>query len=141
MTAPFKRTVVWSDAAGQTSLRTLTSLAGAPLTMAALLAKSNAVINEWWESVDTLGTATPLAAAVPFASQVAYLQFQDGAGHQARIALPAPLGSMCLTDQVTVDPTQIAAIIAAAQIEVVTTAGTLVTTFTGGQLGKGQVNQ
>lgn len=140
MAAPYKRTVVWTDCAGQTTLRTLTSQAGAGTVQGILVGKSNAVITEWWEQQETLPAGAPTAAANPFASQVAYLNFSDGAGSSARLALPAPLASIFLADGVTVDPSQawIAAIIAAG--EVVTPAGNLITTFTGGSLGKGTVS-
>lgn len=141
MANPYKRTVVWTDVAGQTTLRTLTSQAGASSVQTILVAQSNAVITEWWEQQETLPAGSPTPAANPFASQVAYLNFSDGAGGIARLALPAPLASIFLPDGVTVDPSQswIAAIIAAN--EVVTPAGNLITTFMGGSLGKGTVNQ
>jgi hypothetical protein len=141
MPTPYKRTVVWQDSANGTTLRTLTSQAGAPLTMAALQAKSNAGIQEWWEQLDNVLSTLPTAAAYPFASQVAYLLFEDGGGLSARLALPAPLASIFLPDGATVDPTQVTAIIAAAQAEIVTASGALVTIFRGGSLGKGPTNQ
>lgn len=141
MANPYKRTVVWIDSAGQSTLRTLTTQAGAPLTQAALQAKSNAAIQEWWEEIEQVVGTLPTAAAYPFANQVAYLLFEDAGGLSARLALPAPQSSIFLPDGATVDPSQIGGIIAAAQAEVVTASGALVTVFRGGSLGRGTVNQ
>ena len=141
MATPYKRTVVWQDAANGSTLRTLTTLAGAPLTMAALQMFSNAGIQEWWEQLDNVLSTLPTAAPNPWASQVAYLLFQDNGGLSARLALPAPLASIFLPDGVTVDPTLITPILSAAQAEVVTASGALVTKFQGGSLGKGPTNQ
>jgi hypothetical protein len=108
--------------------------------MAALQAKSNAGIQEWWEQLDNILSTLPSPASYPFASQVAYLSFTDAGGLGARLAVPAPLASIFLADGATVDPSQVAAIIAAATTEIVTSSGALVTTFRGGSLGRGQTN-
>jgi hypothetical protein len=132
-----KMTVFWADAAGLSQARTYTTAAGATALVAALQAKSNAVAADLWEGTEVTSATPATAAQFPTVQAVAYLRFTDGAGHTATVALPAPQGSIFLSDGFSVDPTQIAAIIAQAIGVVETAAGTLVTAFDSGWLGTG----
>lgn len=135
-----KMTVVWQDSAGLSNLRTLTTATGATALVAALAAKSNAVNVEVWEGTMVTSSSAPTAAQYPTCQSVAYLRFTDGAGSFATVALPSPQGSIFGPDSFSVDPTQIAGIIAAAVGVVQTAAGTLVTAFDSGWLGTGPAN-
>jgi len=100
--------------------------------MSALAAQSNAVVQDFWEGTDVFPFLVPVNALYPAVADYASLLFADAGGDETYINLPAPKAAIFLADGVTVDPAAIAAIIAAAQSEIITASLSLVTTYLGG---------
>jgi hypothetical protein len=132
-------TVVWQDANGSFTLRSLKTLAGAAAIATALQGKSNAAVVETWEGTDTFTGAIAGAGSYLSAGQVAYLEFTDIANNVTTVALPAPDSAIFQADGVSVDATQIAGIIAACIGALTTAAGNAVTAFKAGRLGTGRL--
>jgi hypothetical protein len=134
----YRRTVVWQDAQGKTGTTILTSLAGAGVTMGALSANfTNATPIQWWEGLVTVYPA-PLTvnATYPNVQDAARFVFADAGGNIASVTLPAPVASLFLADQETVDLTnvQVAALAAVVASELVhPTSGQPLTTLWGGR--------
>src|SRR5437763_751795 len=105
--------VVWIDANGQQSVRSITTTTGASAILAAMQVYSNAVPKSQAEGNLVVPGGTPATAPYLSASQVAYLTFTDGAGHNASLPLVAPATSIFNADGVSVSALAIAALIAA----------------------------
>lgn len=133
--------VVWVDANGMQSVRSITTQSGAAAILSAMTAYTNAGVLTEVEGDLIVGSPVPASAPYLSATQVAYLNFTDGMGHYARLPLVSPQSSIFQTDGISVNALAIAALISACQGNLLTGAGTLVTAFTGGQLGPGRVNQ
>lgn len=132
--------VVWIDANGQQSVRSITTNTGAAALLVQLVAQSNAVPKSTAEGDLVVPGGIPATTPYLSASQVAYLTFTDGANHNTTLALPSPSTSIFQADGTTVNALAIAGIIAAATGVLLTGAGTPITTFVSGQLGPGRVN-
>ncbi len=136
--ATARMSIVWVDAAGAMSTRTITAQVSAAAILSAAQAYTNAQPLETWEGAIGSGYPAPSAAAYLSAGSVVYLVFTDGVGHNVTLALPGPSTSIFLPDGVSVDPTTIAPLIAACIGTLTTAAGTVVTAFVSGQLGPGR---
>lgn len=128
------RSIVWADATGRTRLTIVKSTGSSAAIETALQAKSNAATQIDWAG--TLGTPIGVAAVGQYqaANQSATLLFATATGTQLRLTLPAPLLSIFLADQRTVDATQIVALIAACIGVLSDGAGNVATAFTAGYL-------
>lgn len=128
-----RRYTVWVDTNGFTRLTLLNSSAGASAVEAAILAQSNAdVLNSADSTLTVNGSPSPVAATYQRVADSAGLLFQDAMGEQVIVQLPAPKAAIFLADQVTVDPTAIAVLIAAVVGTVLTGSGNPVTSYVGG---------
>lgn len=125
---------IWLDFNGVTRQTVLNSTASAAAVLTALQAKSEAEVLNYVESA--LSTPIGVAAAAQYQSvkSAATLLFQTGAGTIVRVTIPAPAVGIFLADQQTVDPAQVAAIIAAAVGTLTDISGNVVTSYLGGTL-------
>jgi hypothetical protein len=126
-----RRYMVWVDANGFTRLTLVNG--DAPMTgvQTQLVALSNADVLNSTESALTVNPPFPPGAAYRTVGDAAVLTFTDGTD-LVDITLPAPLSSIFLADQATVDITQIGAMIAAVVGTVRTSSGGLVTAYVAG---------
>jgi len=131
---------VWVDTLGRTRL-TLVNTIDPTLIVpdpaagirAALLAKSHAdIANYLANTLQVTGSPSPSSGDYQRVVDAAMLTFTDGAGDLVRIQLVAPLSSIFLADQETVDVAQIGGIIAAVVGTAITPAGGTVTAYVGG---------
>ena len=132
-------TLVWVDAAGGNSFRTIKVSGDPSAIITALTARSNAGIAQYWGGPLNQPGNLPTIADYPTAAQVAYLRFVDASGAVANVALPAPPTSIFLADGINVDPSQITGIISACVGTLVTASGAPVVAYQSGTLGRGQV--
>jgi len=117
-----RRSIVWVDANGFTTQTQPIGNATLAGIQTALLAKSNADVSSEFEGALTVNTTpAPVAATFQSVKDAAFLTFTTTTTSLLTVTLPAPVSSIFFADNETVDPTQIAAIIAA----VVGTAQTL----------------
>jgi len=125
---------VWADVTGRTRL-TIIKAATTPCTiLTALQAKSNCgVLYNWDGDIDD-GPGTATAAVYQAANSAAVLVFQTGSGSVLRLTLPAPDSSIFLADGSTVDPAQVAGIVAACIGNLSDGAGNTAATFVAGYL-------
>lgn len=130
--------IVWIDANGEQQVRSVTGATSPAAIVSALEAYSNAVVKSYAEGPLTTPGLTPSSAPYLSVRQVAYLNFTDGVGHYARLALPSPQVGIFLADGVSVDASMIAPLIAACIGTLRTGAGTLVTAYVSGSLGPGE---
>jgi hypothetical protein len=100
--------------------------------MAALQNHSNAAVQVWFEGPQNVLTPSPVSAEFPDVIDLARLTFTDASGNLAVLALPAPVGAIFAPDSVTVLPSAIADIIAAAVGHLCTAAGSTVTAYVAG---------
>lgn len=126
------RQIAWLDAGGRTRITIPTADPDSSTIMAKLQLHSNATIFSWFEGPLNFPGGAPVSAMFPDVVDLARLTFQDASGNLTNLALPAPMSSVFLADTVTVDPSAIADIIAAAVGTLVTQAGGLVTAYVGG---------
>lgn len=127
-----KASVVWADAGGRTRTTQIVTSAGSAAVLAALKAQSNADWMQQWEGDLVAQVPAPVAAQFQDASDAAVLYFQTAAGAIAKVTLPAPVASIFMADGESVDPSAIAAIIAAVIADCVTADGTAVASYVGG---------
>lgn len=130
--ATTRQTTVWLDAGGRTTAILLTTNAGAAVVNASVASFSNAGIQQAWEGPLVVAVPAPVAAQYPGVLDRATLFFSTAAGSVVKVQIPAPLASIFLADQETVDPAVIAALIALVIANVVTDAGVPVTSYIGG---------
>jgi hypothetical protein len=100
--------------------------------MAKLQLHSNADVLNWFEGPPTNLTPSPVSAVFADVVDLARLTFADAGGNLATLALPAPQLAIFQADSVTVNPSAIADIIAAAVGHLHTAAGNPVTAFVAG---------
>lgn len=129
-----KAGLVWVDAQGERALHVITTDGGVGPIETELEALSQAGVIECWEGLDETYSPSPGTASYPSVRVTAVLYFTDGAGHVARLLLPAPDSSIFMADGSTVDPAAITSLITACVGRLETAAGTTVTAFAGGQL-------
>ena len=117
----YRRGIVWADCRGLTTMTLLTSTSGAPDTMTALQGCSNAAITNYWEG--PLNILVPATTTGPFGNVLTEVRFTctDASGNQARITVPAPVDTLFLPDQRTIDMSNslVAAFASAATSELV----------------------
>jgi hypothetical protein len=127
-----RRYMTWIDANGFTRLTLVNGNATLSGVQTQLLAQSNADVLNMVESALTVFAPAPPGGTYRTVGDAAILTFQDAGGNLTDITLPAPLSSIFLADQETVDITQIGGIIGAVVGTVVTPAGGNVTAFVAG---------
>lgn len=127
-----KRSIIWLDAGGRTTLTIPCTSAGASSIMSALQGKSNADVQEWWEGFDNVLFPTPSSSLYPDTTDSARLTFTDTSGSLANLSLVAPQASIFMADGVTVNPAAIAAIIGASIGNLCSGAGGVVTSYVSG---------
>lgn len=127
-----KRSTVWVDAAGSTRRTDLYGPGSLAAVVAALAAKSKAAELQHWEGDLVASVAAPAGGLYAAAADIARLLFTSAAGQVVQVALPAPLASIFQADGYSVDPAQIAGIIAAVKAGVLTTSGGVLTDYVGG---------
>lgn len=135
-----RATVVWTDANGDSQVRSITTVSGSSGIQTQLQVYSNAVIMSDWEGDLINNAVTPSTSDYLTVKQVAYLTFTDGAGHNAVLPLPAPNTSIFNADGITVSALAIGPLIAACVGSLRTAAGSTVTAFVSGSLGRGYVS-
>jgi len=128
-----KAGVVWIDAQGERTLNVITTQSGVGGIEAQLSALSNASVVECWEGLDEVYTVSPVVAQYPTVRITAVLLFASASGSVGRLYLPAPIPTIFLSDGITIDPTQITALISAAVGSLICGDGTVAATFSGGQ--------
>jgi hypothetical protein len=134
-----RATLVWVDVAGSAILSTAVTSTGIGAIETALIAKSNADVLSCSEGVLDIRTPSLVNAAYPLINTTAILIFADALGNIATLKLPAPQLGIFMSDNETVDPAQITAIIAAAIGNLLTASGNPVTAFVKGYLQRGKV--
>jgi hypothetical protein len=97
------RSTVWVDAGGYSIVKATRSVASAAVIAAALQACSNSGQTEYWESNASLPGNVPTAAPYQQNIDQATLFFLCADGTIANLVIPAPILSMFLADQSTID--------------------------------------
>jgi hypothetical protein len=131
---------VWQDANGHTRLTLFNTVNPTLITpdpsasvVAALAAQSNAAfLNDVEGTLNVNASPSPVSATYQRVVDSAALTFTDAMGSLVRIQLPAPVSSIFLADQETVDITMIGGIVGAVVGTVVTPAGGVVTAYVSG---------
>lgn len=126
------RQIVWIDLGGRTRVTVPCSDPNNTALMAALQNHSEADVLVWFEGPENALSPTPAGGLYPDVIDLARLTFTDVSGNLVQLALPAPSSSIFKADTVTVDPSTIVDIIAAAVGHLCTNAGGLVTAYVGG---------
>lgn len=127
------QSVIWVDANGFTRLTTFNNDGNPALVNAEMVAVSNADHERAWDGPLVVSSSPAVTAAVYQSVQdAAILSFQDSAGSIVKITLPAPQLGIFAADLQTVDPTQIASLIAAVIAHVLSNAGLPVVSYLGG---------
>lgn len=137
-TVLLRRSVIFTDVAGRSFTTFLTSRAGSPSSQDALANRSNAIVQEYWESTAIINDA-PLFHGDNYASvsDEARLYFCDDTGSRTSIVIPAPKRSIFRNDGKTVNTDDFDAleVVAAGLAElVVPSTGNPVTRYLGGYL-------
>jgi len=107
------RSVLWVDAGGGATMIRQRTATGMSTIQADIIAVSHADYNEYWEG-DLVVNSTPSPTSGEYQSvtQIAILSFLCVDGTIATLRLPAPQLSIFLADNITVDATVIATLIA-----------------------------
>lgn len=127
-----QRYIVWIDSGGRTRATIPCSDPNNMALMTALENHSQAGVLNWFEGPRHDLTPTPAGGVFADTVDLARLTFADAGGNLVTVALPAPSLGIFMADSVTVDPTTIADIIAAAVGALCTSSGGLVTTYVAG---------
>lgn len=128
-----RQAVVWVDAGGRTRQTVFVVNGSGSDLRAKLLGHSNADVQDWFEGTDNFNSSpSPVLMPFPDVIDSAKLVFADGSGNEASLTLPAPISSIFLADETTVDASAIADVITSATTYLVNSAGNTVTTFVGG---------
>jgi hypothetical protein len=126
------RSIVWIDIGGRTRQTVPCATPDNAAIMAALQNHSNAGIQTWFEGPLQVLTPSPVATDFPDVADLARLTFTDALGSLATLALPAPQSTIFMADSVTVNPSAIADIIAAAVGHLCSAGGGTVTAYVAG---------
>lgn len=127
--------IIYIDAQSEETMHMQVLDTGFGSLITELQAKSNALIRQTSIGPNTFLSGTPTVGTYPTVRQTANLQFRDSTtGSVARVYIPAPVSSIFLPDGVTVDPSQITALISAVTAQVLAGSGNVVDTFVGGVL-------
>lgn len=130
-----QRSIVWVDANGNTTQTLPRGSAVLTALQSALLAASNADVQQWFEGAVTVTVSpSPVVADYISVRDRAKLIFQTAGGTIVTLVLPSPQAGIFLADGQTVDPANpaVIAIVTAAMAVLVDTAGNPVTIFLGG---------
>lgn len=125
---------VWVDAAGATRLQVIKAATNpcSILTQAQAVSNAGILYNFDGPLDPAIGAAT--AALYQPVAATASLTFATAGAQELLLLLPAPASGIFLADLQTIDPTQIAALIAACVGELSDGAGNTATAFLGGHL-------
>ena len=126
--------VIWVDSQGEQTLNIYVTASGVSSIRTQIAALSNAVPIESSEGTIAAISGTPTVATFPSVRSNARLHFQAASGSRGSLLIPAPVTSIFLTDGVTVDPTAITALIAAAVGNLLCGDSTVAAMFVGGEL-------
>ena len=126
--------LIWADAQGEQVLHLIVTDTGVSSIRTQLQAVSNARVVEDSEGTIVNFSVTPVVATYPSVRTTAQLQFADATGSIGRLLIPAPVTSIFLSDGLTVDPSAITSLIAAAVGNLKAGSTNVVTHFVGGQL-------
>lgn len=127
-----RRYTVWSDTEGRQVLTRLYANGSLATLTAALAAQSVGALLYNTESADLSPTQADAGGAYDTNVERAVLLFTDAAGLIVKVLLPMPAASIFLSDNVTVDPTQITSIISAVIGTVLSASGSPATAYKGG---------
>jgi hypothetical protein len=132
------RSTIWTDAQGrtrQTITRGVNSLIGGA-TLATVMSSVGAVSNadwlRWFEGDENDQTPAPPGGTYLPVGDYAELQYLAPDGSILYLTIPAPLSTIFLADQETVDATAVASLTAQVTGCLVTSTNTMVTSFLGG---------
>lgn len=130
-----ERSIVWIDAGGNLTITRVKTNTGASTIQADMLAKSNADYNDYWEGTDVINaTPAPTSAQYLNVRSAALLTFLCADGTDAVLRLIAPQVGIFESDQVTVDATTIATLIADCIGNLMSPSGSLAVSYTAGTL-------
>lgn len=125
--------VVWIDVNGFTRLTFISTTTGASTIFASMLHQSNADwVNFNETGFTTNPTPAPVAAQYQNVSETASLMFTTVSGDKCVLQLPAPKASIFLADQMTVDATAIATLLANCIGTLTNNSGSITNAFIGG---------
>jgi hypothetical protein len=127
-----RRYMVWVDANGATRLTFINANAGLGSVQADLLALSQADMLNCVENTLTVYTPAPPGGTFRSVGDVAILTFTDAGSNLVDITLPAPVSTIFLADEETVDATAIVTLIGDVVGTVQTAAGGVVTAYVSG---------
>lgn len=127
------KSVIYIDAGGVATIHLIRTHTGGGTILNLLLGHSNADVSSTWEGTEVVNsTPSPVAAEYPSGRIVAALTFLAADGTLATLNIPAPKINIFLADGTTVDPTQIADVIAACVGQLIAPSGSLVTSYVAG---------
>ncbi len=127
-----RRTIFWADQAGQRAITHFDYAGDASGFFAQYQAFSDAHVQDWFEGTLTRIRLGTLNFPYRGVEDIAVLTFSDNARNRTKLMLPAPVLSMFLPDGKTVDPAQVAALVADCIGNLTTQANTVVTRFLSG---------
>lgn len=127
-----RRYMVWIDVNGFTRLSYVNQTASGTTVQTQLVALSNADVLSSVDNTFVTGAVSPPGATFQNVADVAILTYTTAGGNLVDITLPAPLASIFLADQVTVDVTKITALNTAVIGTVTDAGGNVVTAYVGG---------
>lgn len=129
------RSVVYLDENGFLTIHRISTALGGASIQAGILALSNADYQEVWEGpITTNPSPAPTAAVYLPGNMTALLTYQCADLSEAQIRIPAPQVGIFYADRSTVDPAMIAALNAVAIGNLVSSTGSLATTYLSGKL-------
>ena len=135
--ASINESVVWVDHGGNQTIKLIRQSNFTQTIRNDLVAISNADwLQSWSGTLAINGTIVTANATYPSVLQQATLVFLCADNTQARIDLPAPVGSIFLPDGVTVDSTAIATLIGDAIGNLQSASGSLATAYLSGILNR-----
>lgn len=128
-----EQTTIWVDVNGRTRATYVRTAAGASTIVADMVALSHADVQRSWEgNVVVNGSPAPSTGDYQNVADYATLVFATAAPSLVYLTLVAPLSTIFLADQETVDPVAIATLITDVTGSLEDGAGNVVTAYVGG---------
>lgn len=125
---------VWADFLGRSRLTIIRADTNPCGILTAAQAVSNAGVLWNWDGPLDPGIGAAASAVYEGVQQWCQLTFQTGAGTLCRLTLPAPQLGILMPDKQTVDPTAVAALIAACIGQLADGSGNVAASYVGGIL-------
>ena len=124
----------WTDANGFNTIHRIRSAFGATTIANDIQAVSNAMLTTTWEGVESAPVGVPVAAVNLPGNLIALLTFQCADLTEATIKIPAPQAALFFADGRTVNPANVAVLIADCLANLVSSSGSPAVLYISGTL-------